>query len=191
MLQATQQQQCHQRAQHRLVHDLDVPRGMTFVFPQHAVLLMCLQQQQQQPSSVACVCLWQCFYLHSCAHCLGLCNGCAGTSTLPLLFACSLVVTLLVTPAVTAYLNSKGHAQGRSVAVCSSSNSSRGDCSSSVLQYCCAWPFAPACQQAHDTTTAQQQQQQQQHTPFPAGRRAGMPTVPHLCCGHFKCRCHD
>lgn len=40
----------------------------------------------------------------------------AGTSTLPKLFACSLLVTLVVTPAVTAYINSKGHAQGRQVA---------------------------------------------------------------------------
>jgi len=39
----------------------------------------------------------------------------AGTSTLPKLFACSLLVTLVVTPAVTAYLNSKGHAHGRQV----------------------------------------------------------------------------
>jgi hypothetical protein len=49
-----------------------------------------------------------------------------GTSTLPKLFACSLIVTLVVTPAVTAYINSKGHAQGRQVLTGSSSCSAAG-----------------------------------------------------------------
>lgn len=39
----------------------------------------------------------------------------AGTSTLPLLFACSLVVTLIVAPAATAYINSRSPAHGRLV----------------------------------------------------------------------------
>lgn len=76
-------------------------------------------------SSVA----WSPAHLHSSQ--LQASTGCfaccaVGTSTLPKLFACSLIVTLVVTPAVTAYINSKGHTQGRQVLTRSSSRSAAG-----------------------------------------------------------------
>lgn len=78
----------------------------------------------------------------------------AGTSTLPLLFACSLAVTLIVTPAVTAYLNSKGHAQGRWAA---SHHQFAGSCKQYICINNCGVMAVTAAGWPHGGTRTQRQ----------------------------------